>query len=414
MLSPLTFPLDRIIDTDGRPLFEGRATKDMQAVAPLEHSVCLYPGSRYKHEKPMNVSGLRQLRSHWGDVLAGLKYILAVSPQPTSHTRYIDLWRVCHLGSSLPVFLVYRRKDPVPNGQLPSQVAGIYKVVIGLVHAAEQLAFTSIVQGPAKINERLDHDQLYAFVEENKLFIGPTEVCAGPVSMIREVVHVLKEKPAVPDPAQRGRLLIDDEEAFLKFAYSQMNDMALTYIYSIITDALYSRVRKAIWQGNQGEEVFSQDDPPPGLLARVGKATVRPLLNGLVQVAVSEPSGDGRLSESIRPIPELFEDGTPHPEIVQALGRHARIAGVADDVARYLKLEQVASDLSRILKRQCLEGLGLQDSLHLNAVSSAFSPPDLRMRSLLSIMFGIQILPGLKVESKGKVVMSMAENSPWS
>ncbi|HVR98105.1 MAG TPA: hypothetical protein VMW27_15920 [Thermoanaerobaculia bacterium] len=361
----------------------------------------------------MNVSGLRQLRSHWGEVIEGLKYLLGIHPQPASHTRYIDLWRVCHLGRSLPAFLIYRGKDPVPNGQLPSNVAGIYKVMIGLIHAAQHLAFTSIVQGPEKVNEPLNHEQLYAFVEQNELFIGPTEVCAGPESMIREVVNALKEKPAVPEPAQKGELFLDDEGAFLEFAYSQMNDMALLYLYSVIVDELYFRVHKAIWQGRRGDDVLPQAELQPGLLARAGKPMIRPLLNGLLQVALSEPAGGSRLSEAAKRIPELFEDGKPHPEIANALGRYAQTGGLADDVARYLKLEQIGSDLSRILKQQCLAGLGLQDSLHLNAVAGGFSPPDPRMRSLLSVMFGIHILPNLGVRAKGRAVISLAEDSPW-
>jgi hypothetical protein len=166
MLSPLTFPLDRVIDAEGRPLFEGRASREMQAIAPLEHAVCQYAGSRYKHEKPMNVSGLRQMRGHWDEVIAGLKYLRALYPQPAAHIRYVDLWRLCNLGESLTAFLLYRRREPVPNGQLPSQVAGIYKIVIGLISAARQLAFTSLFQSAEKIAEPLDHDQLYAFVEE--------------------------------------------------------------------------------------------------------------------------------------------------------------------------------------------------------------------------------------------------------
>jgi hypothetical protein len=83
-------------------------------------------------------------------------------------------------------------------------------------------------------------------------------------------------------------------------------------------------------------------------------------------------------------------------------------------LARYLQLEKVGFDLSSALKQKCLQALGLEGSLHLNAVARDFSPPDPQMRSLLGVVFGVSILPGLQVYSKGRTVMSLRESSPWS
>lgn len=413
MLSPLAFPLDRIIDAEGRPLFEGRASKDMQAIAPLEHAVCPYAGSRYKHEKPMNVSGLRQMRSHWGDVIAGLEYIRGLYPQPTSHIRYIDLWRLCNLGEFLTPFLLYRRDNPVPNGQLPPHVADIYKIVIGLITATRQLAFASLLRGAEKIDEPLDYATLLAFVEENKLFIGPTEVCAGPEPLIREIVDVLKERPAAFDPAYKEKLLLEDEHEFLAFSYCRMNGLVLSYIYSMITESLYARIHRAVSEG-QSEEFFSPADPQLALLAGVDKNMAQFILNGIIDVAVSDYPQGGRLNEAAKQLSESLKEGQPSPAIADLLGRHAQTAGLADDVARYLHLEKVGHSLSQTLKRQCLKALGLEGSLHLDAVTREFFPPDPNMRSLLGVMFGIHVLPNLQVQSRGRTVMSLTEDAPWS
>src|SRR4028119_96435 len=401
MLSPLTFPLDRIVDADGRPLFEGRASKEMQAIAPMERAVCPYPGSRYKHEKPMNVSGLRQLRGHWGDLIEGLKYLRGVYPQSTPHIRYIDLWRICVLGESLPAFLIYRRQEPVPNGQVPTPVAGIYKVVIGLIHAAQQLAFTSLSRGAEKIDEELDHDHLYSFVEDKKLFIGPTEVCAGPEPLIRKVINALKDKTATLDPAQTARLCVGDERAFLEFSYCRMNSVVLSYLYSIVTESLYARVRRAAGPGGQSEEPSSPAEAQLALFAGLEKRMAQAILNGIIEVAISDPSGDGRLKDAARQMSELFNDGSPSPKVVSMLGERAQDSGVTEDIARYLHLEKIGAGVSQILKLRCLGALGLEDS----PMSRDFSPPELKMRSLLSVMFGIQILPSLQVQSKGATVM---------
>lgn len=414
MLSPLAFPMDRIVDAEGRPLFEGRASKKMQAIAPLEHIVCPYSGSRHRHEKPMNISGLRQMRGHWNDLIAGLRYLRGVYPEPVSHLRYIDLWRICRMGESLPAFLLYRRSDPVPNEQLPANVASLYKVVIGLVSAAQRLAFASFFQGADHVNEELDSNYLYSFVEDTKLFIGPTEVCAGPEALIREVVDVLQEPPAL-DPAQRERLLlIGNEESFLAFSYCRMNSMILSSLYAILTESLYARITRALWPDESQREIFSRADPQLALLADIDKTLARAMLNGILQIAVSDHSGGRQLREVAKKMSTLLDFGQPHPRIVDELGSHAHVAGVTDDVARYLQLEKISSDLSWSLKKQYLESLDLQDSLHLDAVAQSFSPPDAVMRNLLGMKFGIQILPGFQIESKGRILMSLADESPWS
>jgi len=375
--------------------------------------VCPYPGSRHKHEKPMNLSGLRQLRSHWGDVIAGLKYLRGLYPQPAPHIRYIDLWRICNLGKLLPTFLLYRRSEPIPNGQLPSDVAGVYKVAIGLIHAAQQLAFTGLFQGIEKIDEQLDHDQLYAFVEENNLFIGAREVCAGPEALVREVVNVLKDTPAALDPAQKIQRLIGNEEIFLEFADCWMNSLVLSYLYSLITESLYSRVCKVLWPGSRSEELFSPEESQLALLADVDPTVARGILSGIIDFALSDPQGGGRLNEAAAQMSDLFNGGTPSPEVAGLLERQ-RMTGMADDIARYLQLEKISFGLSRTLKQQCLKALGLEDSLHLNAMARDFFPPDSKMRSLLHVMLGIEVLPNLQVQSRGKVVMSLTEDSPWS
>jgi hypothetical protein len=413
MLSPLTFPLDRIIDAEGRPLFEGRASQDMQAIAPLEHAVCPYAGSRHKHEKPMNVSGLRQMRSHWSDVIAGLEYLRGLYPQPAAHIRYIDLWRLCNLGEFLTPFLLYRRGDPVPNGQLPAHVADIYKIVIGLITATRQLAFASLLRGAEKIDEPLEYETLLAFVEENKLFIGPREVCAGPEPLIREIVDVLKEKPAAFDPAQKGKLLIGNEEEYLAFSYCRMNSLVLSYLYSIITQSLYARIHRAVSDG-RSEEFFPAADPQLALLAGVDKNMAQLILNGIIDVAVSDDPQGGRLNAAAKQMSEALKEGNPSPAIADLLGRHAQASGLADDVARYLHLEKVSHSLSQTLKKQCLTALGLEGSLHLDAISRDFFPPDTSMRSLLGVMFGIHVLPSLQVQARGRTVMSLTEDSPWS
>jgi hypothetical protein len=292
-------------------------------------------------------------------------------------------------------------------------VADIYKIVIGLITATRQLAFASLLRGAEKIDEPLDYETLLAFVEENKLFIGPREVCAGPEPLIREIVNVLKEKPAAFDPAQKEKLLIGNEEEFLAFSYCRMNSLVLSYLYSMITQSLYSKIHRAV-SGGRSEEFFPPADPQLALLAGVDKNMAQILLNGIVDVAISDYPQGGRLNEAAKRLSETLQDGNPGPAIADLLGRHAQTAGLADDVARYLHLEKVSHSLSQTLKKQCLRALGLEGSLHLDAISRDFFPPDPGMRNLLGVMFGIHVLPNLQVQSKGKIVMSLTEDSPWS
>jgi hypothetical protein len=137
-------------------------------------------------------------------------------------------------------------------------------------------------------------------------------------------------------------------------------------------------------------------------------------LNGIIDIAVSDYPRGGPVNEAAKQISRLFGDGTPDPQVAELLGRQAQISGVADDVSRYLQLEKISFGLSQTLKKQCLEALGLEDSLHLEAISRDFFPPDSKLRSLLNLVFGLQVLPNLQVQSQGRIALSLREASPWS
>src|SRR5258708_1539197 len=112
-------------DSDGRPLGEGKLSTALAGV-PMVLGRCPYPGSRFGHARPMNLSALQQIRDHWRacrDLIAWAHGVQGRSGG-ANHATLSDLWRTARLVQSLPGCLLLRRHDPITDGALSPVFAG--------------------------------------------------------------------------------------------------------------------------------------------------------------------------------------------------------------------------------------------------------------------------------------------------
>ena len=56
-------------DNENRLLGENKVPFEFHTDVPMELLECPYTGSRHKHFKPMNISALKQINSHWTEIL---------------------------------------------------------------------------------------------------------------------------------------------------------------------------------------------------------------------------------------------------------------------------------------------------------------------------------------------------------
>lgn len=209
LLSPVG-ALTRYRDADGRPLCGEALIDDPEFRASLELRRCPYVGSRKHHELPMNVSALKQMTKSWDDALGTARLLGKLltngaasggggddEPRGTLH-----LMRVAYACVCLPLFLLYREEEPMPDRGVPGFVSGLHKASIDIATGAQLLLVLSYSGEPWP-------GTLHQFIEHHKLLIGSIGVCAGPPHMIDEIAAVMANEPNAP--ATKAAELADAE-----------------------------------------------------------------------------------------------------------------------------------------------------------------------------------------------------------
>ena len=206
----LVVPIFRVahiaLDADGRQVGESNVFPPaLRLDIPTRWRTCLYDGSRHQPGRPMNVSALKCMRSHWGSVMALLLAVrsayLARCPQAatatSTTTATATVWTVGHLERlstavlALPAYLLMRAGRPVANGRLHPALSSLFRVTDGLRMTLHQMLFVPVVEPTRRPTNRVTSADVLAYVERNDGFHSEHGVCAGPQAMVAEFLAVL-------------------------------------------------------------------------------------------------------------------------------------------------------------------------------------------------------------------------------
>lgn len=221
------------MDVDGRPIGEGRS----QAYAQVEtkFKTCPYSGSRFQHEHPMNVSALNSILPEWQHSLVLLAWLSERYRQfhHTAITRYYDLALLSGTGVFLTDYMALRQEQPLVSHQFPVLMSGLYKVCLGFQQATFLAMMNERFVSDAE-NPLPDAKGFYAWLEQEKLLIGPEEVCGGSEAMISRAYDAMRGVTKSPDS--------------LENSLPMLTDMAIDWnAYDIFTFNVSELWRKAIW-----------------------------------------------------------------------------------------------------------------------------------------------------------------------
>lgn len=183
LMSPVG-ALTRFHDADGRPLCGEALITDPEFRASLELRRCPYAGSRKQHERPMNVSALKQMTRSWDEALATVALLCQAFGPGTGQP---ELMRIAWAAVCLPLYLLHRAEAPMQDGQVPGFVSGLHKASIDIATAV-QLMLVRARSGDAGTPSEVRPGSVLDFVEQEGLLIGALGVCAGPPHMINELV----------------------------------------------------------------------------------------------------------------------------------------------------------------------------------------------------------------------------------
>jgi hypothetical protein len=189
------------LDADGRQVGENNvAPRTLFLDLPTVRRQCNYAGSRYQHERPMNMTAMKAMSRLWPDLLSLTeqlrKAVLARMPPRDPEVLSageLHTIAVCTLASV--GYVMVRGVDPVPNGQLDNGLAAMFRLIDGVRLVTNDLV-RSAPEAPVNAQAIAD------YAERHAVYHGPHGVCAGPPALIDEYLRVLTGEAAAPIDVQ--------------------------------------------------------------------------------------------------------------------------------------------------------------------------------------------------------------------
>jgi hypothetical protein len=239
----LVIPIFRVVhmalDADHRQVGEANVfPPQMRVEAPTRWRTCIYEGTRFQSAKPMNVTALKSMRTHWGQMMAALlkiraAYLVRFPEARTGWTiGHLERLSVCVL--ALPTWLMMRSENRVPNGALHPALSSLFRVTDGLRQTMHQMLFVPFGEPARSPDTPMTSAEVYAYAERNYAFHSAHGVCAGPKVMVEEFFSVLIDGrepraglPAELDPQVAAAL--DDLDPVLDYGLLGLQAYAATF-----------------------------------------------------------------------------------------------------------------------------------------------------------------------------------------
>ncbi|MCP5182163.1 MAG: hypothetical protein H6994_19875 [Pseudomonadales bacterium] len=204
----LVIPVFRVIhialDSENRQVGEANVFPPaLRLDRPIEWRICNYPGSRYRDERPMNATALRSMGAQWPQMMALLPWV-----RDAFLHRYPSLRRGWTLGGiealatmvlALPTYLMMRVDDRISNGDLHPALSSLFRVTDGVRMVTHQMIFVPVGEPTLPVSTPMTSRGVYEYAERNFSFSSAHGVCAGPQSMIEDLLQVLIDGRASPE-----------------------------------------------------------------------------------------------------------------------------------------------------------------------------------------------------------------------
>ena len=246
----LVVPIFRVahmaMDAEGRQVGEANVfPKALRVDVQTNWRQCIYQGSRFQAEVPMNVSALKSMRTDWAQMMAVLLQIreayLSRFPEARTGWTVGHLERLSTVVLALPTYLLMRVEKRVENGNLHPALSCLFRVTDGLRLTMHQMLFVPIGEAALSPEAPITSTEVFAYAERNYAFHSEHGVCAGPKIMIEEFLNVVIDghAPRTPyvgkyDPAIQAAL--DDLDAAFDYAmYGLQNYATIFSVWPVMT-----------------------------------------------------------------------------------------------------------------------------------------------------------------------------------
>jgi hypothetical protein len=187
------------LDADGRQVGEANVFPPrLRLDAETEWRVCQYSGSRYRDDRPMNVTALKAMIKHWKPMMLALvevraellRRIAAGTQRSTGHRWAVaDMHMLSAVVLSLPAYALMKRGGTSPQPPLHPVLSSLFRITDGIRMTTHEMMFLS-PERTRDPHEVITAADLYSFAERNGTFLSDHGVCAGPRAMIDEFLAI--------------------------------------------------------------------------------------------------------------------------------------------------------------------------------------------------------------------------------
>lgn len=226
----------RFCDDENRPLAENKVPFEYKKNVAMQQLVCPYSDSRYMHYKPMNASALKQITKHWPSLINSFDYIrkFYVIKKSTTEITLLDLYKITIAGYVAPSYLIYHSNSLFADGKIPAPIAAIYKASAGLVSAVQLMLVKGIITKIYDKDTVVDPEMVFSFADNEGLFIGAEEVCAGSPNMIKDVLEAIIYGRQDEDASARFEQYISNFNQFSLYATQAGKVLLLDFLFPIL------------------------------------------------------------------------------------------------------------------------------------------------------------------------------------
>lgn len=270
----LVVPVFRVahmsLDAEGRQVGESNAFPAVLRMdVPTRWRTCIYSGSRYQDDKPMNVSALKAMRAHWGPMMAMLLKVreayLARCPQARLGWTVGHLERMSTAVLALPAYQLMRRERRVHNGELHPVLSSMFRVTDGLRMTMHHMLFIPFGEPTRKPDTPMSSAEVHAYAERAFSLHSEHGVCAGPKVMIDEFLSVLVDG-RLPRDGLPETLEVELQEAVADIEpaidYAMLGLKAYAAVFS-----LWPMTMRVYEQLHAITEAWAAAEPSPPVLA---------------------------------------------------------------------------------------------------------------------------------------------------
>ncbi len=204
----LVVPIFRVahmaVDAEGRQVGEANAFPPrLRLDIPTRWRACIYAGSRFQDDKPMNVSALKAMRAHWAPMMAMLLKLraayLARCPEARAGWTVGHLERLSTAVLALPAYQLMRSQGRVGHGELHPVLSSMFRVTDGVRMTMHHMLFIPFGEPTRRPDSPITSAEVHAYAERAFSLHGDHGVCAGPKAMIDELLSVLIDGRAPRD-----------------------------------------------------------------------------------------------------------------------------------------------------------------------------------------------------------------------